>query len=78
MNCVWPKAPAQDPTSRSGAMCSSWMIFRVAKNSPRKYACRRPKHDSVDKDVNKGRPPSVRPKLLSTPHTAAMVAGSTL
>ena len=34
MNWVWPKAPAQEPRSFSGAMPSSWMILSVAKNSP--------------------------------------------
>jgi hypothetical protein len=42
MNWVWPKAPAHEPTSRSGVMSPASRIFSVLRNSPRKNACRRP------------------------------------
>ncbi len=77
MNWVWPKAPAQLPTSRSGAMCPACRMRSVAKNSPRKKAWRRPKHDKVPSACTSGCLPKFCPKLLSTPHTATTVAGST-
>ena len=77
MNCVWPKAPAQLPTSRSGAMSPDCRMRSVAKNSPRKKAWRRPKHDSVPSACTSGWLPKLRPKLLSTPQTATTVAAST-
>ncbi len=34
MNCVWPKAPAQEPINCSCRRSPRWMIFMVAMNSP--------------------------------------------
>ncbi|GJE60068.1 hypothetical protein MPOCJGCO_2178 [Methylobacterium trifolii] len=74
MNWVWPKAPAQEPVRRSGAMSPRSMILRVAISSPRKKSRRRLfEQASVASDCTRGILPRFLPKFDSTPHTAAMV-----
>ncbi len=61
MNCVCPKAPAQDPTRRSGSMWPSCRMRSAVKNSPRKNDCLRPSHDSVASEITSGREPKDLP-----------------
>ena len=74
MNCVWPKAPAQEPVSREASMSPRSMILSVAINSVRKNSRRRwPEQASVASDCTRGILPRFLPKFDSTPQTAAMV-----
>ncbi len=59
MNCVWPKAPAQEPTNCLGSMSPASRIFKAEMNSPRKYPCLRPSQASVASDCTIGRLPEI-------------------